>query len=66
MEATRSASASQENGQQRWRFLAATLPVGSLSVRELRVVSRAFATSTEPSRSTSGAVPPDAMSVRAL
>ena len=47
-------------------FLAATLVVGFLVVRELRVVPQAFSPSSRPSTTTSTAVPPDAVSVPAL
>jgi hypothetical protein len=49
-------------------FLAATIVVGLLIVRELRVAPRALATSGEPSSSaaTNAAVPPEAVSVPAL
>ena len=48
-------------------FLAATLLVGSLVVRELRGVPQAFSAPAEPpSVSTSAAVPPEAVSVPAL
>ena len=48
-------------------FLAATLLVGSLVVRELRGVPQAFSGPTEqPSAATSEAVPPEAVSVPAL
>ena len=46
-------------------FLAATLLVGSLVVRELRVEPRAIADPAEP-RPASGAVPPEAVSVPTL
>ena len=46
-------------------FLAATLLVGSLVVRELRVEPRAIANPAEP-RPTSGGVPPEAVSVPTL
>jgi hypothetical protein len=45
-------------------FLAATVLVGLLIVRELRVVPRAFATEQAPAASS--AVPPEAVSVPAL
>jgi hypothetical protein len=47
-------------------FLVATLVVGSLVVRELRVAPRAFADVGEQSGTTSAAVPPDAVSVPKL
>ena len=47
-------------------FLAATLLVGSLVVRELRVAPRAAASTVEPPGSTSAAVPPEAVSVPTL
>jgi hypothetical protein len=49
-------------------FLAATVVVGLLIVRELRVVPRALSTPAEASSSTAagGAVPPEAVSVPAL
>ena len=48
-------------------FLAATLLVGSLVVRELRGVPQAFSGPAEqPAASTSAAVPPEAVSVPAL
>ena len=45
-------------------FLAATVVVGSLIVRELRAVPRTFA--TEPVTAASSAIPPEAVSVPAL
>ena len=47
-------------------FLAATLVVGSLVVRELRVAPQAFSDVVEQSSSTSAAVPPEAVSVPKL
>ncbi len=47
-------------------FLAATLVVGSLVVRELRVVPQAFSDGREPSSTTSVGVPPEAVSVPKL
>ncbi len=47
-------------------FLAATLLVGSLVVRELRGLPRAFSGPAEPPAVASEAVPPEAVSVPAL
>lgn len=47
-------------------FLAATLLVGSLVVRELRGAPPAFSSATEQPSSTSEAVPPEAVSVPKL
>ena len=47
-------------------FLVATLVVGSLVVRELRVAPQAFSDVGEQSNTTSAAVPPEAVSVPKL